>query len=558
MPRGQVLTIPTNTGVLTTTLSREQKASIALLNPNDGILYVHLNGPASNTPTMWDWKVPSQSYCQLPGPWESLGVYYEDQSGSGRTGEVNVYESDSQIAIPSFIAIGRAVQAAGSAVDISQGSQPSNPPASTVRLWADGSGNLHYLSSTGVDKTVIDSSNVASYVNPLIGAYALGGDLHGVVSNGTVGVQQGSAIDFRDPSGNYHHYLWPQAGEMIIPDALNGGTRWVNQSNSAEWMKINSSGFTVDVPMNTNNATMAAVTVASLTASGTIQALNIQATSIMGAGTLLGSNPGDISARRNDGTGVIFLGNQSHYLYFDGSSYILPAANLSLGGNFSPSGNIVAGGNIQAASAFALTAAGTSAYNALWWDGATTVISCGPSGFRWVNQVNSVAIMQLGTDWWLRNTANGGFAGTFFQPTSTSAGNGFTGPQRGGAPGNEQSAVAHLYVPGSVWCTNVQNISDRRLKQNLEVITSDTALGLILNPLANCYRYDWISPVENSPDAIQANFGFMADEMNKVCPEVIAMSDGEPSGVNYTQLVPILWSAVRNLNDRIAKLELTP
>src|SRR5215469_5415298 len=117
MPRGQVLTIPNGQAVLVTTLSREQKASVAMLNPNDGVVYVKLNGPALNTPTMWDWKLPSQSYGQFPGPWESLGAYYQDASGSGRTAEVNVYESDTQIAIPSFIAIGRAVEAAGTTVD---------------------------------------------------------------------------------------------------------------------------------------------------------------------------------------------------------------------------------------------------------------------------------------------------------------------------------------------------------------------------------------------------------------------------------------------------------
>src|SRR5215472_17386672 len=122
MARGQILTIPNQSGVLVTTLSREQKASLSMFNSNDG-----------PTQANWDWKVPSQSYCQLPGPWESLGVYHLDQSGSGRTAEVNVYELDSQISVPSFIAIGRAVEAAGTTMDISQGGQPANPPASTIR-----------------------------------------------------------------------------------------------------------------------------------------------------------------------------------------------------------------------------------------------------------------------------------------------------------------------------------------------------------------------------------------------------------------------------------------
>src|SRR5215471_9264569 len=152
MARGQILTIPNQTAQLITTLSREQKASLSLLNPNDGICYVKLNGPAGRTVAAWDWKIPSQSYCQLPGPWESLGVYYLDQSGSGRSAELNVYELDSQISVPSFIAIGRAVQMAGSTMDITQGNQPSNPPAGTSRLWIDANNNLHVLNPSGVDQ----------------------------------------------------------------------------------------------------------------------------------------------------------------------------------------------------------------------------------------------------------------------------------------------------------------------------------------------------------------------------------------------------------------------
>src|SRR5215471_3106629 len=179
MARGQILTIPNQTAQLITTLSREQKASLSLLNPNDGICYVKLNGPAGRTVAAWDWKIPSQSYCQLPGPWESLGVYYLDQSGSGRTAEVNVYELDSQISVPSFIAIGRAVEAAGTTMDISQGGQPANPPASTIRLWVDGSGNLNKIDSAGNNEIMLDNTNYGSYVT-------LAGDVSGLVGSNVI------------------------------------------------------------------------------------------------------------------------------------------------------------------------------------------------------------------------------------------------------------------------------------------------------------------------------------------------------------------------------------
>jgi hypothetical protein len=45
---------------------------------------------------------------------------------------------------------------------------------------------------------------------------------------------------------------------------------------------------------------------------------------------------GDIYARRGDSTGVIFFGNQaggSRYLYYDGSNYNLPLAQLYINGS---------------------------------------------------------------------------------------------------------------------------------------------------------------------------------------------------------------------------------
>lgn len=41
----------------------------------------------------------------------------------------------------------------------------------------------------------------------------------------------------------------------------------------------------------------------------------------------------DITATRGNGTGVIYLGDSSHYLYFDTATYQLPAGNLLVGGN---------------------------------------------------------------------------------------------------------------------------------------------------------------------------------------------------------------------------------
>lgn len=175
MARGQVLTLTTGTARLIESETGGEMESVAVLNPNDGVVYLKLNGPAGPTSSQWDWKLPSQSYGLFPGPWVSLGLYYLDQSGSGRNGELNVYSATNKLYTPVIGAIGRAVQQAGSTMDISTGTIPQNPPAGSARLWVDGSGNLHLLQANGTDQQEIDSNDPQMQ--------ALGGVLSGTLPN---------------------------------------------------------------------------------------------------------------------------------------------------------------------------------------------------------------------------------------------------------------------------------------------------------------------------------------------------------------------------------------
>jgi hypothetical protein len=57
-----------------------------------------------------------------------------------------------------------------------------------------------------------------------------------------------------------------------------------------------------------------------------------------GTTTLGITNTNDITASRGDGTGVIFLGGGSRYLYYNGTTYVLQAAGLTVGGSVTASG----------------------------------------------------------------------------------------------------------------------------------------------------------------------------------------------------------------------------
>lgn len=146
--------------------------SIKVLNPNDGVVYIARNRDCTSVQYgAWDWKVPSQSYAILPGPFSSVGVFYLDQSGAGRQGEITVYASQQKTDDPFFVAIGRALTALQTTLDVTEGTIPGNPGAGTARLWVDTDHVLHLLDATGVDRLDINS------------ATALGGVLTGLLPN---------------------------------------------------------------------------------------------------------------------------------------------------------------------------------------------------------------------------------------------------------------------------------------------------------------------------------------------------------------------------------------
>lgn len=163
--------------------------TVAVLNPNDGVIFVARNrdclGVAQGA---WDWKVPSQSYALLPGPFFSVGLFYLDQSGAGHNGEINLYGVDKRVEIPTFQAIGRAIIAQQTALDVTQGTTPANPPTGISRIWIDNAGNLHVVDSTGDDDLYMSNETV------------LGGHLVGTLPNPSLAANSVATAQLQQPS----------------------------------------------------------------------------------------------------------------------------------------------------------------------------------------------------------------------------------------------------------------------------------------------------------------------------------------------------------------------
>jgi hypothetical protein len=49
--------------------------------------------------------------------------------------------------------------------------------------------------------------------------------------------------------------------------------------------------------------------------------------------------------------------------------------------------------------------------------------------------------------------------------------------------------------------------------------------------------------------------GFIADEIAKIYPELVLMKDGEVEGLHYQRITALLVEAIKELDDRIKKLE---
>src|SRR5215471_7369161 len=71
--------------------------TIRFMNPNDGTAYVRINAPVPSAGYgSWDYKIPAQSFGILPSEgqgWQTVGVFYQDLSGTNRPGEIAIYLS---------------------------------------------------------------------------------------------------------------------------------------------------------------------------------------------------------------------------------------------------------------------------------------------------------------------------------------------------------------------------------------------------------------------------------------------------------------------------------
>lgn len=117
------------------------------------------------------------------------------------------------------------------------------------------------------------------------------------------------------------------------------------------------------------------------------------------------------------------------------------------------------------------------------------------------------------------------------------------------------SAGYTLTVNGTAWVTSgAWSGSDARWKKNVSSLSSVSSLEKImkLNPVV----YEW--KIDEYPElnfSTGEQLGFIAQDMEKVIPEVVTTDNNGYKGISYEKIIPVLTSAIQEQQEQIEQLK---
>ena len=109
------------------------------------------------------------------------------------------------------------------------------------------------------------------------------------------------------------------------------------------------------------------------------------------------------------------------------------------------------------------------------------------------------------------------------------------------------------YFEGIVAATNdviAFQSSDKRLKTNIQKIDKPLEKILKLNGVSFEWKRDIDEKVEN-----KTNIGVIAQEVEKVLPEIVKKRDNDYLAIKYEQLVPVLIEGIKEQQKQIDELK---
>ena len=124
-----------------------------------------------------------------------------------------------------------------------------------------------------------------------------------------------------------------------------------------------------------------------------------------------------------------------------------------------------------------------------------------------------------------------------------------------GVRGGGNSIIRNNIAAADIYCYgNFYNVSDMTTKTNIAPVSGALKTILALKPVT----YKWADPSMNRSTRATANpkeIGFIAQEVEKVIPDIVAIDDKDQRLINYQAIIPLLTAAIQELTARIEVLE---
>lgn len=127
----------------------------------------------------------------------------------------------------------------------------------------------------------------------------------------------------------------------------------------------------------------------------------------------------------------------------------------------------------------------------------------------------------------------------------------FSGIGSVGIGTNTPSPSAKLDVAGTIKASAVDYNSDQRLKQNITPIISSDKILSQLNPVS----YFWNEKGKQKGGNTQLQYGLIAQEVEKVLPNIVNTDSEGYKSVNYNELIPILLKSAQQQDIKIKELQ---
>ena len=114
-------------------------------------------------------------------------------------------------------------------------------------------------------------------------------------------------------------------------------------------------------------------------------------------------------------------------------------------------------------------------------------------------------------------------------------------------------------VVGALSCTSMTQTSDESTKNSIQYIKEDVLGNIMqLKPISFYYNLDDrlfnAADVESSA-AKQMHYGFSAQELQEVLPNIVYMGQDSILSINYIELIPLLVKTVQELSEKVDELQ---